>query len=111
LNIDKRHWPVQIIAAGGGGNDKTAEEEEGELANEEMREQIHKMFKLVQRMVFALQKNLVEEREIREALQAILAGISVLQRMALVPEVALRCFLNKNNFYLLLYVLPDPIGH
>jgi len=89
LNIDKRHWPVQIeIVSGEVGScigDYWQEEE-----REELEEAIKKVFVLVQRIVFSLKNDLLKCEETNESFTALLANVSLFHRMALVPESALR---------------------
>uniref|UniRef100_A0A914KTC5 Uncharacterized protein n=1 Tax=Meloidogyne incognita TaxID=6306 RepID=A0A914KTC5_MELIC len=89
LNIDKRHWPVQIeIVSGEVGSctgDYWQEEE-----REELEESIKKVFVLVQRIVFSLKNDLLKCEEAKEAFTALLANVSLFHKMALVPESALR---------------------
>ncbi|CAK5087622.1 unnamed protein product [Meloidogyne enterolobii] len=89
LNIDKRHWPVQIeIVSGEVGSciGNCWQEEE----REELEESIKKVFVLVQRIVFSLKNDLLKCEEAKEAFTALLANVSLFHRMALVPESALR---------------------
>ena len=82
-NIDKRHWPVQVQCM-----PDCCEQQQG-MDLGELREKIHKMFALVQRIVFALENGIVVGNA-RMALQAMLCSIPLLHRMALMPEMALR---------------------
>uniref|UniRef100_A0A1I8BYQ3 HEAT repeat-containing protein 1 n=1 Tax=Meloidogyne hapla TaxID=6305 RepID=A0A1I8BYQ3_MELHA len=88
LNIDKRHWPVQIEIP-------TLDEKSSivkywqEEEREDLEEAIKKLFSLVQRIVFSLKNDLLECEEAKEAFQALLANVSLFHRMALVPESAL----------------------
>jgi len=84
-NIDKRHWPVQVQCMPAA--DCCEQQQEMDLG--ELREKIHKIFALVQRIVFALENGMVGGNAIM-AHQAMLCSIPLLHRMALMPEMALR---------------------
>uniref|UniRef100_A0A183BM11 Uncharacterized protein n=1 Tax=Globodera pallida TaxID=36090 RepID=A0A183BM11_GLOPA len=75
LLIDRQHWAVNV--------------RNSDARGDELGEQLLKLFSAVQRIVFAAKNGLLGGDETEEAFRALL-GVSLLQRMALVPESALR---------------------
>uniref|UniRef100_A0A914H263 Huntingtin n=1 Tax=Globodera rostochiensis TaxID=31243 RepID=A0A914H263_GLORO len=75
LLIDRQHWAVNV--------------RNSDVRGDELGEQLLKLFSAVQRIVFAAKNGLLGGDEAEEAFRALL-GVSLLQRMALVPESALR---------------------
>ncbi|KAL3080793.1 hypothetical protein niasHS_014898 [Heterodera schachtii] len=75
LHIDRQHWAVKVH------NSK-------ELGDE-FEEQLLKLFNVVQRIIFSAKNGRLAGEATEKALRALL-GVSLFQRMALVPESALR---------------------